>query len=114
MIYERKIHDVVRIKSKRKFGQWSCHCPIDIKTPLTLIKPLHVKWIIDMYDQLTSEKGKEIVMSGWRASGILNAVLSSSESIQQLDPFSRPRVHYIFRLLRNPTHVPESRPRKRK
>ena len=36
---------------------------IDIMAPLILIKPLHAKWIIDMYDQLTSEKGKEIVMS---------------------------------------------------
>ena len=60
---------------------------IDIKTPLTLIKPLHTKWIIDMYNQLTSEKGKEIMMSGWRASGIINAVQSGSESLQQLDPF---------------------------
>ena len=38
------------------------------------MKPLHAKWIMDLYNELTSEKGKEIVLSGWRASGILDAV----------------------------------------
>ena len=40
-----------------------------------------------MYDQLTSEKDKEIIKSGWRAAGIIEAVEKGSENLQKLDPF---------------------------
>ena len=40
------------------------------------MKPLHAKWIMELYNEFTSEKVKEVVISGtlWRASGILDAV----------------------------------------
>ena len=31
-----------------------------------------------MYDEITSEKGKDIVLSGWKAAGILDAVKMGS------------------------------------
>ena len=37
---------------------------IDVKTPLTTMKPLHAKWIMNLYVEITSEKGKEIVLNG--------------------------------------------------
>ena len=53
---------------------------------LTVMKPLHAKWIIDLYNELTSEKGKEIVLSGWRASGTLDAVEMGTAKLPTLDP----------------------------
>ena len=29
---------------------------IDVKTPLTAMKPLHAKWIMNLYDEITFEK----------------------------------------------------------
>ena len=38
---------------------------IDVKTPLTTMKPLHAKWIMNLYDEITSAKGKKIVLNSW-------------------------------------------------
>ena len=51
---------------------------IDIKTSLTTMKPLYVKWIMNLYDEITSEKGKEIVLNDWKAAEILDAVVMGS------------------------------------
>ena len=34
------------------------------------MKPLHAGWLIDCYSQLTLSHRKEIILAGWRASGI--------------------------------------------
>ena len=47
---------------------------ITIKFLLSTMKPLHVGWLTDCYNQLTSSQGKEIILTGWRASGISVAV----------------------------------------
>ena len=51
---------------------------IDIKASLTTMKPLYVKWIMNLYDEITSEKGKEIVLNDWKAAEILDAVVMGS------------------------------------
>ena len=61
---------------------------IDIKFKLTTIKPLHAKWNIELYNYLTSEAGKEVVMKGWVVSGIYDAVQMTSEGLPDLDPFA--------------------------
>ena len=38
------------------------------------MKPLHSKLIINLYHKITSEKGKEIVLNGWKPARILSAV----------------------------------------
>ena len=47
---------------------------ITIKFLLSTMKPLRAGWLIDCYNQLTSSHGKEIILAGWRASGISVAV----------------------------------------
>ena len=37
---------------------------IDIKMQLTTLKPLHASWIIDMYNELTTEAGRAVVIAG--------------------------------------------------
>ena len=47
---------------------------IEIKFYLTVIKPLHAKWLMQFYNHITSEKGSEIIINGWKKSGIYDAV----------------------------------------
>ena len=50
---------------------------ITIKLLSSTMKPLHAGWLIDCYNQLTSSQEKEIILAGWRASGIYTAVEDS-------------------------------------
>ena len=61
---------------------------IGIKLTLTVLKPLHAKWIADLYDYLTSEKGAEIISNGWHASTISEAITKGSAELESLDPYS--------------------------
>ena len=46
-----------------------------------------------MYDQITSEKRKEIVINGWKAAGILYAAEMGSTKLKCLDPFNDIGIH---------------------
>ena len=37
---------------------------IEIKFYLTIIKPLHAKWLMEFYNHITSEEGSEIIING--------------------------------------------------
>ena len=37
---------------------------IDIPLKLSIIKPLHAKWLIDMYNEMTSAGGREVCLKG--------------------------------------------------
>ena len=60
---------------------------IDIKLTLTVLKPLHTSWLVDLYDYLTSQ-GAEIVSNGWRASGVTEAIVKGTNELESLDPFA--------------------------
>ena len=45
----------------------------DIRLQLTILKPLHASWILEFYNFMT-ERGKEIISNGWKASGITKAL----------------------------------------
>ena len=47
---------------------------IEIKFYLTVIKPLHATWLMEFYNHITSEKGSEIIINGWKRLGIYDAV----------------------------------------
>ena len=61
---------------------------IDIQLRLSALKPLHASWMLEMYDYLTSAKGKKIIIKGLEAAGITQAILGGSNSLPSLDPFS--------------------------
>ena len=61
---------------------------IDIKFRLSTLKPLHASWLIELYDALTSESGRGVILAGWRQAGILDAIRSGSQNLASLDPFS--------------------------
>ena len=43
--------------------------------------------MVQLYDHLTSECGTEIVVNGWKAAGIFDAVNLGSKGLPPLDPF---------------------------
>ena len=47
---------------------------ISIKFKLTTMKPLHAKWIIDVFNQLSSFERTKVILAGWKVSGISNAL----------------------------------------
>ena len=67
---------------KKKFTEWyskqianelekgSPLDDIEVKLKLSVLKPLHAGWLIDAYDQLTSEAGRKIIANGWQSVGI--------------------------------------------
>ena len=82
---------------------------IDVKTPLTTMKTLHAKWIMNLYDKITSEKGKEIILNGWKAARILDAVEMGSAKLKCLDPFNDTSTRWGFYQLRGCYSVPQRR-----
>ena len=66
------------------------------------MKPFHAKWLIDVFNQLSSFKGKKVILAGWKASGISDAVerglagFSGSfvDLYYEINPFDQGEVHF--------------------
>ena len=63
-----------------------------MKLKLSLIKTIHPAWAVDFYNHMTTAKGVEIITSGWRAVGILDAIelgssaIPSRDTVDNIDP----------------------------
>ena len=57
---------------------------IDIDFKLSTLKSLHAKWLLELFNHMTSEEGRQVNVKGWEVSGILGAV---EKGITGLDPF---------------------------
>ena len=60
---------------------------VDIPLRLSILKPIHAEWMLSLFNQMTTEEGKEIILSGWRAAGISDAIKLGSAGMLTLDPF---------------------------
>ena len=60
---------------------------IIIEFSLTTLKPLHVKWLVEYYDVTTSENGSSVIINGWKAAGIYDAIKAGSSGPQSINPF---------------------------
>ena len=47
---------------------------IGIELKLSIIKPLHAKWMMEVSNEITSAEGKELCLKGWKISGTKGAV----------------------------------------
>ena len=47
---------------------------IEVPLKLSNIKLLHVKWLMEMYNKMTSDKGRKVCLKGWEVSRIKAAV----------------------------------------
>ena len=59
---------------------------IDIQLKLSILKALDAKWVLELYNYLTSEKGRDIIANGRKAAGITNAITLGLSLLENLDP----------------------------
>ena len=55
---------------------------------LSVLKPLHVKWLVELYNHMSTDEGKEIVANGSKKAGIFDAIKLGSSGLPSLDPFA--------------------------
>ena len=60
---------------------------IDIDFKLSILKPLHAKWLLELFNRMTSEEGKNVNMKGWEVAGISGVVNKAIACLPSLDPF---------------------------
>ena len=60
---------------------------VEISLKSSIVKPLHAKWLIKMYDHMTSSEGRDVCLKGWKVAGILDAAEKGLEELPNLDPF---------------------------
>ena len=60
---------------------------IEVKLQLTTLKPLHAEWLTDFYNLMTTSEGKDVILSGWKAAGIIQVIEKGSSQLESLDPF---------------------------
>ena len=61
---------------------------IEITLHLSVLKPLHAQWLVDLYNYLTLQKGQEIIENGWKSAGITEAISVGTRGLPSLDPFA--------------------------
>ena len=54
---------------------------------MTILKLLNASWLIDLYNNLNSQKGTKIIFNDWQSSGITEAIVKSTNDLENLDPF---------------------------
>ena len=60
---------------------------IDISMKLSILKPLHAKWLTDLYNYMTSPDGQAVSLKGWGVAGITEAVQKDLNGLPSLDLF---------------------------
>ncbi len=58
---------------------------IDVDLRLSMIKPLHAQWLVNMYTYFTSEGGESII-KGWKKAGVVG-LLDGTTILPPADPF---------------------------
>lgn len=58
---------------------------------LTVIKPLHATWLIELFNHLSSREGSSHTAKDWEKAGI-SAVVSGETKLPPEDPFSNVEV----------------------
>ena len=60
---------------------------IEVSLKLSTVKPLHAKWILEVYNHMTSVEGKKVCLKGWEVAGISDAVRKGLNGMAHIDPF---------------------------
>ena len=93
------VNGAAKAYMQRRFTEWYSKCiavqldedkeieDVDVQLKLSVLKPLHTNWIIDLFNYFTSEKGREIISNGWKAAFISEAMSPGSHGLESLDPF---------------------------
>ncbi len=65
---------------------------IEVDLRLTVIKPLHAQWIVDVYNYFSTADGKEITVKGWKKAGI-TGLFDGTAKLPPEDPFKKNYSH---------------------
>ena len=60
---------------------------IEVSLRLSTVKLLHAKWILQVYNHMTSAEGKKVCLKGWDNAGISDAVRKGLKGMAHIDPF---------------------------
>ena len=97
---EGESNGFVKRLMKRKFTDWYASQinlameegkeleTIEVPLKLPNIKPLHPKWPIKMYNEMTLDEGRKVCLKGWEVSEIKAAVEQGLSKLPCIDPFS--------------------------
>ena len=53
---------------------------------LLIVKPLHFKWLIEIYDHMFYSEGRDVCLKSWEIGGIFYAVEKFLDELPNLDP----------------------------
>ena len=59
---------------------------IEVDLRLTVVKPLQVQWLVDMYNYFSTAPGKEAILKGWKKAEILG-ILDGTVELLPENPF---------------------------
>ena len=59
---------------------------VKVKMTLTPMKPLHVRWLIKLFNIMATNHGKKVIISEWELSGISEAIKIALFKIPSLNP----------------------------
>ena len=61
---------------------------IQVDYRLSVLKLLHAKWLIELYNHVSIDEGKEIVSNGWKKAGIFDTIKLGLSGLSSLNPFA--------------------------
>ena len=76
---------VQQIENQLSLGKEVEEIKIDFR--LTTINPLHAKWLVEYYNETLSENGSSVIVNGWKAASIYDAIKAGSFGLQSINPF---------------------------
>ena len=74
-----------KIKNQLPLGKKDEEIKIEFR--LTTLKPLHTKWLVEYYNEITSENGSFTIINSWKAAGIYDAIKAGTCGLQSIEPF---------------------------
>ena len=77
--YMQQVDNALQVGTKLEFN---------IEFRLSVIKPLHAKWLVEYYNHISSETGTEVIVNEFKLAGIYDAIRSGKSSLQSIDPFN--------------------------
>ena len=84
---------------------------VKVNVKLTIIKPLHAKWLSEFYNYINSSDGQEITRNGWLRARITDAIKMGNSKLPSRDPFLDICCDIDFVVKENPSQVEFTCPR---
>ena len=61
---------------------------IEVDCRLSVLKPLHAKGLVELYNHMPTDEGKEVVANGWKKADIFDTIKFGSSGLPSLDAFA--------------------------